>query len=140
MRWTGIVSTLLLSGTAEAAGRSIAHAGKRHVEHAAKRATPAVVVDHGPLLDREAAPHKFLNANTTRFAVNGTGIPDVDFDVGESYAGLLPISSDPDDENNLFFWFFPSTNPAADKEILIWLNGGVSLDSALSQYLRPLTR
>jgi hypothetical protein len=65
MRWTGIVSTLLLSGTAEAAGRSIAHAGKRHVEHAAKRATPAVVVDHGPLLDREAAPHKFLNANTT---------------------------------------------------------------------------
>ena len=60
------------------------------------------------------------------FAVDGKGIPDVDFDVGESYAGLLPISSNPKDENNLFFWFFPSTNPAASKEILIWLNGGVS--------------
>lgn len=59
------------------------------------------------------------------FAVDGKGIPDVDFDVGESYSGLLPISANPSDENNLFFWFFPSTNPAADKEILIWLNGGV---------------
>lgn len=42
--------------------------------------------------------------------------------MGESYAGLIPLN-DTDDE--LFFWFFPSTNAAADKEILIWLNGGV---------------
>lgn len=47
--------------------------------------------------------------------------------MGESYAGLLPISGNPLDENQLFFWFFPSTNPAAKKEILIWLNGGVSI-------------
>jgi len=58
--------------------------------------------------------------------VDGTGIPDVNFDVGESYSGYLPISSDPKDENKLFWWFFPSTNPDASKEILIWLNGGVS--------------
>ena len=52
----------------------------------------------------------------------------MDFDVGESYAGHLPITDDPDGEDNLFFWFFPSTNPASEKEILIWLNGGVSSD------------
>lgn len=57
--------------------------------------------------------------------MNGTGIPDVDFDVGESYAGSLPITEDPDDPNQLFWWFFPSLNPGAEKEILIWLNGGV---------------
>lgn len=56
--------------------------------------------------------------------MNGTGIPDVDFDVGESYAGLLPIG-DANDPNQLYFWFFPSTNPAAEKEIAIWLTGGV---------------
>lgn len=50
----------------------------------------------------------------------------MDFDVGESYAGSLPITSNPNDPNQLFWWFFPSTNPAAEKEILIWLNGGVS--------------
>ncbi len=58
------------------------------------------------------------------FAVNGTGIPNVDFDVGESYAGLLPIGG-ANDTNQLYFWFFPSTNPAATKEIMIWVTGGV---------------
>ncbi|EAQ85937.1 hypothetical protein CHGG_07190 [Chaetomium globosum CBS 148.51] len=130
MLWTSLLPALLLTGVAEAAGRSIAHAGKRHVEHAAKRAKPNLVADHPRrVIEREQTGHKFLNDNTTRFAVDGKGIPDVDFDVGESYAGLLPISGDPDDENNLFFWFFPSTNPAADKEILIWLNGGPGCSS-----------
>lgn len=55
--------------------------------------------------------------------MNGTAIPDVDFDVGESYAGSIPLTTNSSD--NLFFWFFPSENPAAEKEILIWLNGGV---------------
>jgi carboxypeptidase D len=53
--------------------------------------------------------------------VNGTGIPDVDFDVGESYAGLMPISS-AKDASQYYFWFFPSTNPNATDEIMIWLN------------------
>jgi carboxypeptidase D len=58
--------------------------------------------------------------------VDGKKIPDVGFDVGESYSGLLPISNDPKDNSSLFWWFFPSTHPEASKEILIWLNGGVS--------------
>ncbi|KAK0739890.1 Alpha/Beta hydrolase protein [Apiosordaria backusii] len=79
--------------------------------------------------DKGFPKHRFLNANTTKFAVNGTNIPDVDFDVGESYAGSLPISKDHNEQNNLFFWFFPSTNVAADKEIVIWLNGGPGCSS-----------
>lgn len=55
--------------------------------------------------------------------MDGTAIPDVEFDVGESYSGLIPLSSNSTDE--LFFWFFPSTNADAENEILIWLNGGV---------------
>ena len=38
------------------------------------------------------------------FSVNGSGIPEVPFDVGESYAGLLPISDSPDETRKLFFW------------------------------------
>ncbi len=69
-------------------------------------------------LQKRASP--FLNNATQKFAVDGTKIPDVDFDVGESYAGLVPISSDVNEERKLFFWFFPSSNPAATDEILIW--------------------
>jgi carboxypeptidase D len=59
------------------------------------------------------------------YSVNGTAIPDVDFDIGESYAGLMPISKTSND-SQLYFWFSPSENPEAGDEIMIWLNGGVS--------------
>jgi carboxypeptidase D len=66
------------------------------------------------------------------FVVNGTSLPLVDFDVGESYAGLLPIGNMNDTSSSqLYFWFFPSTNPAAqqNKEILIYLTGGPGCSS-----------
>ena len=68
------------------------------------------------------------NANTTKFAVDGTAIPDVSFDIGESYAGLLPVS-DKANASELFFWFVPSANELAGDEILIWLNGGPGCSS-----------
>lgn len=63
-----------------------------------------------------------ISTNTLpEFEVNGTGIPQVDFDIGESYAGTLAISENATDENRLFFWFFPSDNPEASDEISKWL-------------------
>lgn len=53
----------------------------------------------------------------------------MDFDVGESYSGYLPISDDPDDKNELFFWFFANSEGSDAKEILLWLNGGVCAPS-----------
>lgn len=59
------------------------------------------------------------------FIVNGSAIPEVDFDVGESYAGLLPIGS-ANETDQLYFWFFPTSASEDPKEIIIWLTGGVS--------------
>ncbi|UQC76225.1 serine carboxypeptidase [Colletotrichum lupini] len=70
---------------------------------------------------------KFLTDKTKKFVVNGTKIPEVDFDVGESYAGLLNIDKNNDTAGKLYFWFFPSESQAADKEIMIWLTGGVGI-------------
>lgn len=76
------------------------------------------------------------SCSRVEFAVNGTGIPDVDFDVGESYAGSIPVTTD-EAGDYLFFWFFPSTNPDADKEILIWLNGGVRIPIFANLFILP---
>lgn len=68
--------------------------------------------------------------------MNGSGIPLVDFDIGESYAGTLSINSNSSNQNELFFWFFPSENPKASDEITLWLNGGPgcsSLDGLLQE-------
>lgn len=73
-------------------------------------------------LDKRAP--RFLTAKTEKFVVNGSALPEVDFDVGESYAGLLPISKHPDESRQLYFWFFPSTSKTPAKEITIWLQGG----------------
>lgn len=75
-------------------------------------------------LPSTSKPNFFLYC--LEFAVNGSAIPEVNFDVGESYAGSLPISSNANDTNQLFFWFFPSENRTVGNEITIWLTGGVS--------------
>lgn len=77
----------------------------------------------------EKRDSRFLNNNTQKFVVDGTKIPDVDFDIGESYAGLLPISQAEDEDRQLYFWFFPSTNPDAGEELVIWFNGGPGCSS-----------
>lgn len=53
----------------------------------------------------------------------------MNFDVGESYAGLLPISTYRNETRELYFWYFPSENEAAENEITIWLNGGPGCSS-----------
>ncbi|KAJ4300604.1 hypothetical protein N0V88_003284 [Collariella sp. IMI 366227] len=73
---------------------------------------------HSPLLSRQnqnpnqdQPQSRFLNERSQSFTVNGTGIPLVDFD--------------------LYFWFFPSSNPAAQQnnEIVIYLTGGPGCSS-----------
>lgn len=79
--------------------------------------------------NRNTSASRFLNEKSKQFAVDGKNIPDVPFDVGESYAGLLPISDSPKEERQLYYWFFPSEAKQAKDEIVIWLNGGPGCSS-----------
>lgn len=68
------------------------------------------------------------------FVVDGKAIPDVNFDLGQSFAGSLPVGA-ANNGSSMFFWFFPTTAENAPKEIVIWLNGGVSLFGHLVTFL-----
>ncbi|KAI9775698.1 MAG: hypothetical protein M1835_005728 [Candelina submexicana] len=105
--------------------RSCQHAGKA-LPKASTKITRDLPSTSTPRSSRRAAYH---NSKTEPFLVNGTGIPYVNFDIGESYAGLIPISSSTNETSKLYFWFFPSSNPSASDEITIWLNGGPGCSS-----------
>ncbi|KAI0206706.1 serine carboxypeptidase [Astrocystis sublimbata] len=126
MRVPAIVAGLLSVAAVGESARSFQHVGKK--QHNKPARSQVNHLEHY-LATRKLPEPRFANDNTTKFAVNGTGIPEVNFDVGESYAGYLPISDDKDDENELFFWFFPNSEGSDAKEILLWLNGGPGCSS-----------
>lgn len=130
------LATALLAGTALA--RSGQHVNKRIPENRQQKAAAQAAQRIAPRQSppsyggdgSHTGPIIPENANTTKYKVDGSAgaIPFVNFDIGESYAGLMPIS-DEDDASELYFWFFPSHNPEAEDEILIWLNGGPGCSS-----------
>ncbi|PSN60457.1 carboxypeptidase cpdS precursor [Corynespora cassiicola Philippines] len=124
-----LLSILALCGLAiGVAARSSKHAGKAFEIGRPRVGLPPT---RRSLVKRETEPIISQNENTAKFIVNGSAnaIPGVNFDIGESYAGLLPISNATNETSELYFWFFPSTNPAASDEITIWLNGGPGCSS-----------
>ncbi|KAH8980669.1 Alpha/Beta hydrolase protein [Lactarius akahatsu] len=72
---------------------------------------------------------RFANRKVDRFHVKGTSIPHVNFDVGDSWSGLLPISADPYETRKLFFWYFPPTAKGNENDLIFWTNGGPGCSS-----------
>ncbi|KAJ6090892.1 hypothetical protein N7499_003606 [Penicillium canescens] len=78
---------------------------------------------------------RFLNKNTMPYLVDS--LPDVPFDLGEMYSGLVPIDKH-NESRALFFIFQPTINEPVD-EVTIWLNGGPGC-SSMESFLQETGR
>lgn len=97
-------------------------------------ATAASVVRAVPLetrsvedieFEKRAAGFRFNSTATAPFVVKS--LPDVPFDIGEMYSGLIPITTG-SKARELFFIFQPTVGAPVD-EITVWLNGGPGCSS-----------
>ena len=132
-------ATVVAMAAAALSGGVAADKAAEFRKHIAKYLPQGETTDHTASTKREAQPQngtkpRFLNNKTKKFAVDGANLPEIHFDVGESYAGSLPITGKKGEKDNLFFWFFPSEDGSVTDEITVWLNGGPGC-SSLSGFL-----
>jgi carboxypeptidase D len=127
MKLLSLFSTLLCASTTLAESSPHKFGIFRHANAITEKRVANKPFTHPEIQKR--ATSFFATNKTEPFSVNGTGLPEVPFDIGESYAGLLPISDDPAETRKLFFWFFPSKEAGTQEEIVIWLNGGPGCSS-----------
>jgi hypothetical protein len=96
---------------------------------AIKRLTPSIRSTLEENEKRAASPGvkniTFSNPTAAQFYVNGANFPEVDFDFGPSWAGLLPISGDADETRKLFFWFFPPGPQGSTDDLIFWRVTGI---------------
>ncbi|KIJ12902.1 hypothetical protein PAXINDRAFT_14266 [Paxillus involutus ATCC 200175] len=93
------------------------------------RRGPGPAVLHESTKRSEVQNITFSNPKASEFWVDGSALPLVDFDVGPSWAGLLPISNNPNEMRQLFFWFFPPGPEGSLDDLIFWTNCGPGCSS-----------
>ncbi|OAX41714.1 alpha/beta-hydrolase [Rhizopogon vinicolor AM-OR11-026] len=133
MRPPAVFTALLAVAAAASARMMTKHEVSERQLEAAKRwhtnGGPAAQASGGNMKRSGVQNITFANPKASEFYVNGTSLPLVDFDVGPSWAGLLPISNSPNETRQLFFWFFPPGPEGSLDDLIFWTNGGPGCSS-----------
>jgi len=118
-------STALAGAASNFAARTDPHVIAEKRAAALKQISGSVRRDQDDFVKRAAASTgvkniTFANPKASQFYVDGAHLPEVDFDIGPSWAGLLPISSNANETRELFFWFFPPGPEGSLDDLIFW--------------------
>ena len=113
-------ASVLLASTAILEGIDAAEFGRYGSLHRQRQArADAAVADYAAFnkKDARATKMRYLNKNTKPYQV--TSMPEVNYDLGELYSGLIPINKG-NTSRELFFVFKPKIGGDPVDEVTIW--------------------
>jgi len=88
---------------------------------------------HPSPVARPSSPLQFSSPQAHKFSVP-TRLPQMDFDIDPSYAGLIDISKSPHEQAKMFFWFIPAQNSGGANDLTLWSNGGPGCSSMIGAF------
>ena len=117
-------STTLASAASNFAARTNPHVIAEKRAAAVKRISESIRRDQDGFVKRAPGTGvkniTFTNPKASQFYVDGSHLPEVDFDIGPSWAGLLPISGNANETRQLFFWFYPPGPEGSLDDLIFW--------------------
>jgi carboxypeptidase D len=118
------IATCTATVLASFSSRTNPHAIAAKRAAAIERFSESMSRDKNGFMKRAAAPGEknitFSNPKASQFYVDGASLPQVEFDIGPSWAGLLPISGNANETRKLFFWFFPPGPQGSLDDLIFW--------------------
>ena len=118
---------MFVSAATSFAARTNPHAIAEKRAEAVKRFSESIRRDQSGFVKRAVTPAvkniTFSNLEASQFYVDGAHLPEVDFDIGPSWAGLLPISGNSNETREFFFWFFPPGPEGSSDDLIFWYVG-----------------
>lgn len=76
-----------------------------------------------------SALRELLGSNETKKFEVPTRLPNISVEIPPSWGGYQPVSQQPNETRQIYFWLFPATGKVGHDDLVVWFNGGPGCSS-----------